>query len=91
MLHQLPSYQRFARLARRDFEYYSLQQHRRKEHGAKQRKPNNTVADLNKIVEGEADNGEKLKEDLSACQHLLVDTEMDNGRDIRCLTFKCQS
>ena len=31
--------------------YYSLQQHRRKEHGAKQRKPSDTVADLNKIVE----------------------------------------
>ena len=30
--------------------YYSLQHHRRKEHGAKQRKPSDTVADLNKIV-----------------------------------------
>ena len=28
--------------------YYSLQQHRRKEHGAKQRKPSDTVANLNK-------------------------------------------
>ena len=26
--------------------YYSLQQHRRKEHGTKQRKPSDTVADL---------------------------------------------
>ena len=60
--------------------YYSLQQHQRKEHGAKQRKPSNTVADLNKIVEEEGENGEKLKEELSACQHFLVDTEMDNGR-----------
>ena len=60
--------------------YYSLQQHRRKEHGAKQRKPSDTVADLNKIVEEEGEDGEKLKEELSACQQFLVDTEMENGR-----------
>ena len=60
--------------------YYSLQEHRRKEHGAKQRKPSDTVADLNKIVEEEGEDGEKLKEELSACQHFLVDTEMENGR-----------
>ena len=42
--------------------YYSLQQQQRKEHGAKQRKPSDTVADLNKIVEEEGENGEKLKE-----------------------------
>ena len=35
--------------------YYSLQQHWREEHGAKQRKPSDTVADLNKIVEEEGD------------------------------------
>ena len=60
--------------------YYSLQQLRRKEHGAKQRKPSDTVADLNKIVEEEGEDGEKLKEELSACQHFLVDSEMENGR-----------
>ena len=60
--------------------YYSLQQHRRKEHGAKQRKPSDTVADLNKIVEEEGEDGKKLKEELRACQHFLVDTEMENGR-----------
>ena len=60
--------------------YYSLQQHRRKEHGAKQRKRSVIVADLNNIVEEEGKNGEKLKEELSACQHFLVDTEMENGR-----------
>ena len=37
--------------------FYSFQQHRRKKHGTKQRKPSETVADLNKIVEEE---GEKL-------------------------------
>ena len=60
--------------------YYSLQEHRRKEHGAKQRKPSDTVADLNKIVEEEGEEGERLKEELSACQHFLVNTEMENGR-----------
>ena len=60
--------------------YISLQYHRRKEHGANQRKPSDTVADLNKIVEEEGEDGEKLKEELSACQHFLVDTEMENGR-----------
>ena len=38
------------------------------------------MADLNKIVEEEGDDGEKLKEELSACQHFLVDTGMENGR-----------
>ena len=60
--------------------YYSLQQHRIKEYGAKQRKPNDTVADLNKIVEEEGEDGEKLKEELSGCQHFLVDTEREKGR-----------
>ena len=35
--------------------YCSLQQRRRKEHGAKQRKPSDTAADLDKIVEEEGD------------------------------------
>ena len=60
--------------------YYSLQHYRRNEHGRKQRKPSDTVVDLNKIVEEEGDDGEKLKEELSACQHFLVDSEMENGR-----------
>ena len=60
--------------------YYSLQQHRRKEHGAKQRKPSDTVADLNKIVDEKGEDRERLKEELSACQHFLVDTEMEIGR-----------
>ena len=60
--------------------YYSLQQHQRKKHGAKQRKPSDTVANLNKIEEEEGEDGEKLKEELSACQHFLVDTEIEKGR-----------
>ena len=58
----------------------TVQQHRRKEHGAKQRKPSDTVADLNKIVEEKGNAGENFKEEVSDCQHFLVDTEMENGR-----------
>ena len=67
-----------------------VQQHWRKEHGAKQRKPSDTVADLNKIVEEESEDGEKLKEELSVCQHLLVDKEMENGRQ-KVFSFQCPS
>ena len=38
------------------------------------------MADFNKIVEEEGEDGEKLKEELSSCQHFLVDTEMENAR-----------
>ena len=37
--------------------YYSLQQNRREKNGAKQRKPLDLVADLNKIVEEDGDDG----------------------------------
>ena len=67
--------------------YYSLQQHRRKEHGAKQRKPNDTLADLNKIVEEKGDDGEKLKKELSAELSWWI-LRWKTG-DIRYLTFKC--
>ena len=73
--------------------FYSLQQHRRKEPGAKQRKPSDTVADLNKIVEEEEKDEEKLKEELIVYQHFLENTEIEiwRMRGIRYLTFKCQS
>ena len=38
------------------------------------------MVDLNKIVEEKGEDGDKLKEELSACQHFLVDTEMESGR-----------
>ena len=38
--------------------YFSLQQHWSKEHRAKQRKPSVAVADLNKIVVEEGEDGE---------------------------------
>ena len=60
--------------------YYSLQQRRRKEQGAKQRKPSDTVPDLKNIVKEEGEDGEQLKKELSACQNFLVDTETENER-----------
>ena len=83
MLNQIRSSRRFVLLVNKSSRVTTLSnniQHRRKEHGAKQRKPSDTVADLNKIVEEEGEDGEKLKEELSACQNFLVDTEMENGR-----------
>ena len=44
--------------------YYYLHHYRRKEHGAKQRKPSAFVAVLNKIVEEEGADGGKLKRNL---------------------------
>ena len=35
---------------------------------------------MNQIVEEEGEDGEKLKEELSAWQHFLLNTEMENGR-----------
>ena len=42
---------------------------------------------MNKIVAEEGEDGEKLKEALRACQHVLVDTEMENGRH-QVITFQ---
>ena len=38
------------------------------------------MADWNKIVEEEGEDGEKLKKELITCQNFLVDTEKENGR-----------
>ena len=70
--------------------YYSLQQHRRKEHGAKQRKPSDTVADFNKIVEEEGEDGEKLKEKLELVNIFCWIRRWKIG-DIRYLASKCPS
>ena len=70
--------------------YYSLQQHRRKEYGAKQRKPSDTVADLNKIVEEKGENGEKPKEKLVLVNIFWWIRRRKMG-DIRYLTSKCPS
>ena len=59
--------------------YYSLQQHRKKDHGVKARKTSDSVADLNKILENEEDS-DQLRDELNACQHFSTDTEMENGR-----------
>ena len=55
--------------------YYSLQQH-----GTKQQKASYSVTDLNKTVKEEVEDGEILNAELSACQHFLVDTKMENWR-----------
>ena len=59
--------------------YYSLQQHRKKDHGMKARKTSDSVADLNKILENE-EVSDQLRDNLNAYQHFLTDTEMENGR-----------
>ena len=78
MLQQVPSNQRCVLLVSKSSRVTTLSSNigERK----KQRKPSDTVADLNKIVEEEAEDGEKLKEEFSACQYFLVDTEMENGK-----------
>ena len=58
---------------------YSLQQHRKKDHGMKARTTSDSVADLNNILENEADS-DQLRDELNACQNFLTDTEMENGR-----------
>ena len=58
---------------------FSLQQNRKKEFGAKHWKPSDTVADLNKILKEEGEDGEKLQEELMAFQPFPVDKEK-NGR-----------
>ena len=58
--------------------YYSLQQHRKKDHGLKARKTRDYIADLNKILENEEES-DQLRDELKAC-HFLTDTEMENGR-----------
>ena len=70
--------------------YYSLQRIRRKEHGVKQQKPSDTVADLNKIVEEEGEIRGKFVEELNARQRFLVNTKINTG-DMRYVTFKCHS
>ena len=45
-----------------------------------QLKFSDAVVDMNKVVEEEGEDGEKKKEEVSACQHFLVDTETVNGR-----------
>ena len=59
--------------------YYSLQQHRKKDHGLKARKTSDSVADLIEILENEEES-DQLRNELNACQHFLTDTEMENER-----------
>ena len=62
---------------RKNFPLILSSNYRRKEHGAKQRKPGDTLAELHKIMEEEVEDGDKLKEEFSAPQKLSLDTEME--------------
>ena len=37
------------------------------------------MADLSKIVQEEGEDGERMEDEISACNHFLVETEMKNG------------
>ena len=80
---QVPSSRRFVLLVKKSLRANTLSNNidgRGMDYGAEQRKISKTVAELNKIVEEEGQDGEKLKQELSGCQHFLLDTEMENGR-----------
>ena len=54
--------------------FYALRQHKTSEHGIQMKSPD---FDVNNLLE---DNDAVLKEELQACQHFLVDAELENGR-----------
>ena len=54
--------------------FYALRQHKRSEHGTQMK---SAEFDVNNVLE---DDNADLKEELQACQHLLVDSELDKGR-----------
>ena len=58
--------------------YYSLQQHRKKEHGTVSKV--STSSSQNYADEFELEETPQLQEELSACQHYFEDWEMENGR-----------
>ena len=61
--------------------YYSLQQHRKKEHGTLSKV--STSSSQNFAQEFELEETPQLQEELSACQHYFEDTEMENGRRLQ--------
>ena len=54
--------------------FYALRQHKTREHGIQMKSPE---FDVNNLLE---DDDADLKEELQACQHFLVDSELDKGR-----------
>ena len=88
--HQLPCNQRFDRFAKKVSELLLSPTTSTKEHGAKQQKASDTLADLKKIVEEEEKDGKKVKKELNDWQHFLVNTEIENGL-YKYLRFKFQS
>ena len=65
--------------------FYALRQHKTSEHGTQMR---SAEFDVNNFLE---DSNADLKEELQACQHFLVDSELEKGRhrvfNIAMLTF----
>ena len=76
---QVRSSQQFVLLVNKSSQVTTLSNNIGEKNGAKQRKPSDTVAVLNKIVETERKDGGKLNEEISACQLFLLDTDMENG------------
>ena len=65
--------------------YYSLQEHRKKEHGTLSKV--STSSSQNYAEDFELEETPQLQEELSACQHFFQDTEIQNGRH-RVFNFK---
>ena len=59
--------------------YYSLQQHRKKDHELTARKTSDFMLTLNEILENQEDT-DQLRDELNAGQHFMTDTEIENGR-----------
>ena len=56
--------------------FYSLRQHKTNERGIQMKSPE---IDLNNLLQ---DDDADLKEELQACQHFLVDSELEKGRHL---------
>ena len=68
-------------VCQRDFpSFYSLQLHRRKIHQVNTKVGSLNTTRVREIVDELNEDSEKLKEELAACQHLLVDVHAEHGR-----------
>ena len=62
--------------------FYSLQKHRRRNHGTSTKVGTKSSEKLKEVLESEEleKDNKQLQQDFSACQHFFDDTEMENGR-----------
>ena len=69
--------------------FYSLQQQKRRKHGTSTKVGTKSSEILKEVLESEEldKNNEQLQQELSACQHLFGNTEMENGKH-RVINFK---